>query len=40
MRSPIEFEADYAAGDPDGLARAGPSARAKKLCTTVGCAQL
>jgi putative transposase len=23
MRSPVEYEADHAAGDPDGLARAG-----------------
>ena len=23
MRSPVEFEADHAAGDPDGLARGG-----------------
>jgi putative transposase len=37
MRSPVEYEADHAAGDPDGLARTG--ARAKKLCTTSGCAQ-
>jgi putative transposase len=29
MRSPIEFEADHAAGDPDGLARAG--ARGKSV---------
>ena len=26
MRSPIEYEADHAAGDPDGLARAGTCA--------------
>jgi putative transposase len=41
MRSPVEYEADHAAGDPDGLARmpAGAGARGKKtvhnlrLCT-------
>jgi putative transposase len=40
MRSPVEFETDYAAGDPDGLARtaAGAGAREKsvhnlRLCT-------
>jgi putative transposase len=31
MRSPIEFEADYAAGDPDGLARTSVSARDKPV---------
>jgi putative transposase len=30
MRSPVEYEADHAAGDPDGLARTG--ARARKTC--------
>jgi putative transposase len=30
MRSPAEFEADHAAGDPDGLARAGTSADARE----------
>lgn len=30
MRSPVEFEADYAAGDPDGLARAGTCAGARE----------
>ena len=29
MRSPVEYEADHAAGDPDGLARARARARAK-----------
>ena len=29
MRSPIEYEADHAAGDPDGLARAGTCAGAR-----------
>ena len=29
MRSPVEYEADHAAGDPDGLARHG---RARKNC--------
>jgi putative transposase len=40
MRSPAEFEADHAAGDPDGLARAGTGASAReksvhnlRLCT-------
>ena len=40
MRSPAEFEANHAAGDPDGLARAGTSAGAReksvhnlRLCT-------
>jgi putative transposase len=40
MRSPVEFEADHAAGDPDGIARAGTSAGAReksvhnlRLCT-------
>ena len=40
MRSPIEYEADHAAGDPDGLARTGTSAGARekavhnlRLCT-------
>ena len=40
MRSPAEFEADYAAGDPDGLARTPASAGAREksvhngpLCT-------
>ena len=40
MRSPIEYEADHAAGDPDGLARTGTSASARekavhnlRLCT-------
>jgi hypothetical protein len=37
MRSPIEFEVDHAAGDPDGLGRAGAR---ENLCTTFGCAQL
>ena len=32
MRSPVEFEADHAAGDPDGLVRAG--AREKSTTTT------
>src|SRR4051794_33790441 len=40
MRSPLEYEADHAAGDPDGLVRTGTGARAKNLCTTSGCAQL
>lgn len=30
MRSPVEFEADHAAGDPDGLARAGMCAGARE----------
>jgi putative transposase len=30
MRSPAEFEADHAAGDPDGLARAGTCAGARE----------
>jgi len=30
MRSPVEFEADHAAGDPDGLARAGTCAGARE----------
>jgi putative transposase len=30
MRSPAEYEADYAAGDPDGLARTGTSAGARE----------
>src|SRR5688572_8842075 len=30
MRSPAEFEADHAAGDPDGLARTGTSAGARE----------
>jgi len=40
MRSPAEFETDHAAGDPDGLARAGTRAGARKnvhnlrLCTS------
>jgi len=40
MRSPVEFEADHAAGDPDGLARTGTCADAREkpvhnvpLCT-------
>jgi transposase InsO family protein len=40
MRSPAEFEADHAAGDPDGPARTGTSAGAReksvhnlRLCT-------
>ena len=38
MRSPVEYEADHAAGDPDGLARTSASARGKtvhnlRLCT-------
>jgi putative transposase len=40
MRSPAEYEADHAAGDPDGLARTGTSADARekavhnlRLCT-------
>ena len=41
MRSPVEYEADHAAGDPDGLARLSARAGAReKLCTTFGCAQL
>jgi putative transposase len=28
MRSPVEYEADHAAGDPDGRARTGTSAAA------------
>jgi hypothetical protein len=41
MRSPVEYEADHAAGDPDGLSRAGTCAGAREnLCTTFGCAQL
>lgn len=40
MRSPLEYEADHAAGDPNGLARASTCAGAReKLCTTFGCAQ-
>ena len=31
MRSPAEYEADHAAGDPDGLARTGPGAREKTV---------
>ena len=38
-RTPVKFEADHAAGDPDGLARTS-TARAQNLCTTSGCAQL
>jgi hypothetical protein len=30
MRSPVEFEADHAAGDPAGLARAGTCAGARE----------
>src|SRR3954464_2167528 len=30
MRSPAEYEAEHAAGDPDGLARAGSSAGARE----------
>jgi transposase InsO family protein len=30
MRSPAEFEADHAAGDPDGLARVGTCAGARE----------
>ena len=30
MRSPIEYEADHAAGDLDGLARTGTSASARE----------
>jgi transposase InsO family protein len=30
MRSPAEYEADHAAGDPDGLARAGTCASARE----------
>jgi putative transposase len=30
MRSPVEYEADHAAGDPDGLARAGTCASARE----------
>ena len=30
MRSPVEFEADHAAGDPDGLARAGTCASTRE----------
>ena len=30
MRSPVEYEADHAAGDPDGLARTGTSAGARE----------
>jgi hypothetical protein len=41
MRSPVEFDADHAADDPDGLARTGARAGAREnLCTTFGCAQL
>jgi putative transposase len=41
MRSPDEYEADHAAGDPAASrARARARARAKNLCTTSGCAQL
>ena len=32
MRSPVEYEADHAAGDPDGLARTGTRGRARKIC--------
>ena len=31
MRSPAEYEADHAAGDPDGLARTSASAREKSV---------
>jgi putative transposase len=31
MRSPLEYEADHAAGDPDGLARTGTRAREKTV---------
>jgi putative transposase len=31
MRSPAEYEADHAAGDPDGLARTSASARGKPV---------
>jgi Integrase core domain len=42
MRSPAEYEADHAAGDPDGLAhaRTHARARAKKLLITEGYQQL
>ncbi len=30
MRSPVEYEADHAAGDPDGLARLGARAGARE----------
>jgi hypothetical protein len=30
MRSPVEYEEDHAAGDPDGLARAGTCAGARE----------
>jgi hypothetical protein len=30
MRSPAEFEADHAAGDPDGLGRVGTCAGARE----------
>jgi hypothetical protein len=30
MRSPAEYEADHAAGDPDGLARASTRAHARE----------
>jgi hypothetical protein len=42
MRSPVEYEADHAAGDPDGLAhaRTHARARAKKLLITEGYQQL
>ena len=31
MRSPVEYEADHAAGDPDGLARTSTGAREKSV---------
>ena len=30
MRSPVEYEEDHAAGDPDGLARARTPAHARE----------
>ena len=32
MRSPVEYEADHAAGDPDGLARLSARGHARKNC--------
>ena len=41
MLSPADYEADHAAGGPDGArARSRARARAENLCTTFGCAQL
>jgi putative transposase len=40
MRSPVEYEDDHAAGDPDSLARAAARAHTRdKLLTTCGCQQ-